>query len=94
MAVASLVVKHGLYVTQASVAAALGLSSHGAWAQPRRGTWNLPRPGATPMSPALAGGLPSITPSGESPSQFLVTPHSTSPAWDGSFNIAPCYKCK
>ena len=89
MAVASLLAKHRLYVTQASVAAARGLSSHGAWAQPRRGTWNLPGPGTTPMSPALAGGLPSTAPSGKSPSRFLVPPHSTSPAQDVSFNIAP-----
>lgn len=92
MAVASLVAKHRLSVMQASAVAARGLSSHGTRAQPLRGTRNLPRPGTTPTSPALAGGLPSTAP-GKSPGRFLVTPHSTSPAWDVSFNIAPCYKC-
>ena len=92
MAVASLVAKHRLSVMQASAAAARRLSSHGTRAQPLRGVWNLPRPGTTPMSPALAGRLPSTAP-GKSPSRFLVTPHSTSPDWDVSFNTAPCYKC-
>ena len=55
IAVALLVVEHGLWGTQASVAAARGLSSCGTQAQLLRGMWNLPGTGIKPMSPALAG---------------------------------------
>ena len=39
----------------ASVVAARGFRSWGAWAWLLPGMWNLPRPGIEPMSPALAG---------------------------------------
>ena len=42
------------------------LSSCGAWAQLLRSMWDLPRPGLKPMSPALAGGLPTTVPPGKS----------------------------
>ena len=44
---ASLVAEHRLQMRR--------LSSCGSRAQPLRGTWDLPRPGLEPVSPALAG---------------------------------------
>ena len=44
---ASLVAEHGLQTHR--------LSSCGSWAQPLRGTWDPPRTGPEPVSPALAG---------------------------------------
>ena len=41
------------------------LSSRGSRAQPLRGTWDPPRPGPEPVSPALAGGLPTTAPPGK-----------------------------
>ena len=41
------------------------LSGHGSRAQPLCGMWDLPRPGHEPMSPALAGGLPTTAPPGK-----------------------------
>ena len=41
------------------------LSSCGSRAQPLRGTRDPPRPGLEPMSPALAGRLPTTAPPGE-----------------------------
>ena len=38
------------------------LSNCGSRAQPLRGTWDLPRPGLKPVSPALAGRLSTTTP--------------------------------
>ena len=38
------------------------LSTCGAWAQLLRGTWDLPGPGLELVSPALAGGFPTIAP--------------------------------
>ena len=52
--------------TWASAAAAHGLSSCGARAQLPQGTWELPRPGIEPMSPAVAGGLSTTAPPGKS----------------------------
>ena len=78
IAVASLVVEHGLQVPQASVVVAQGLSScasraleHrlsscGAWAQLFRGMWDLPRPGLEPVCPALAGRFLTTVPPGKS----------------------------
>ena len=40
---------------EASVAAALGLSSCGAWAYMLRGVWDLPGLGKEPLSPTLTG---------------------------------------
>ena len=41
------------------------LSSCGSRAQPLRGMWDPPRPGLEPVSPALAGGLPTTAPPGK-----------------------------
>ena len=43
------------------------LSSCGARAQLLRGMWDPPGPGLEPVSPALAGGLPTTAPPGKSP---------------------------
>ena len=41
------------------------LSNCGSRAQPLRGTWDPPRPGPEPVSPALAGRLPTTAPPGK-----------------------------
>ena len=41
------------------------LSSCGSRAQLLRGTWDLPRPGLEPVSPALAGGFSTTAPPGK-----------------------------
>ena len=41
------------------------LSSCGSWAQLLRGMWDLPGPGLEPVSPALAGRLPTAAPPGK-----------------------------
>ena len=41
------------------------LSSCGSRAQPLRGMWDPPRPGLEPVSPALAGRLPTTAPPGK-----------------------------
>ena len=41
------------------------LSNRGSRAQSLRGTWDPPRPGLEPASPALAGGLSTIAPPGK-----------------------------
>ena len=41
------------------------LSNCGSRAQPLRGMWDLPRPGHEPVSPALAGRLPTTAPPGK-----------------------------
>ena len=70
--VASLAAEHGLQGRQASVVAASELSSCGTWALLPRGTWNLPRPGIEPVSPALAGGCLTTGPPGKSYSFILI----------------------
>ena len=54
---ASLVAEHRLQTRR--------LSSCGVRAQLLRGMWDLPRPGLEPVSPALAGGLPTTAPPGK-----------------------------
>ena len=54
---ASLVAEHRLQTRR--------LSSCGSRAQPLRGTWDPPRPGLEPMSPALAGRLSTTEPPGK-----------------------------
>ena len=54
---ASLVAEHGLQTRR--------LSSCGSWAQLLRGTWDLPRPGLEPVSPALAGRFSTTAPPGK-----------------------------
>ena len=55
--VAFLVVEHRLQTRR--------LSSCGSRAQSLRGMWDLPRPGLEPVSPALAGRLPTTAPPGK-----------------------------
>ena len=47
------------------------LSNCGSRAQPLRGTWDLPRPGLEPASPALAGRFSTTAPPGK-PSFFFL----------------------
>ena len=60
---ASLVVEHKLQTRR--------LSNCGSRAQPLRGTWDLPRPGLEPVSPALAGGFSTTAPPGKPPRHVL-----------------------
>ena len=63
--VASLVAEHRLQTRR--------LSSCGSRAQLLRGTWDPPRPGLEPVSPALAGGLSTTAPPGKPLHQeFLI----------------------
>ena len=55
------------------------LSNCGSRAQPLRGTWDPPRPGLEPASPALAGRLPTTAPPGKPRKLFSA---STLPAYD------------
>ena len=55
--VASLVAEHRLQTRR--------LSGCGSRAQLLRGMWDLPRPGLEPVSPALAGRLPTTVPPGK-----------------------------
>ena len=48
------------------------LSNCGSRAQPLCGTWDLPGPGPEPVSPALAGGLPTTAPPGKPLIYFLI----------------------
>ena len=54
---ASLVAEHRLQMRR--------LNNCGSRAQPLRGTWDPPRPGLEPVSPALAGGLSTTAPPGK-----------------------------
>ena len=60
---ASLVAEHRLQTRR--------LSSCGSRAQLPRGMWDPPRPGLEPVSPALAGGLPTTAPPGKPARCFL-----------------------
>ena len=62
---ASLVAEHRLQTRR--------LSNCGSRAQPLRGTWDLPRPGLEPVSPALAGRLSTTAPPGKPAGGFLTT---------------------
>ena len=70
IAVASLVVEHGLYSAGFSSCGWRDLenrlSSCGTRAQLLRGMWDLPGPRLEPVSPALAGGFLTTAPSGKS----------------------------
>ena len=59
---ASLVVEHRLQTRR--------LSNCGSRAQLLRGTWDLPRPGLEPVSPALAGRLSTTAPPGKPQCDF------------------------
>ena len=60
---ASLVAEHKLQMRR--------LSNCGSRAQPLRSMWDPPRPGLEPVSPALAGRLPTTAPPGK-PSHFKM----------------------
>ena len=60
---ASLVAEHRLQMRR--------LSSCGSRAQLLRGMWDFPRPGLEPVSPALAGRLPTTAPPGKPPVSFF-----------------------
>ena len=49
------------------------LSNCGSRAQPLRGMWDPPRPGPEPVSPALAGRLPTAAPPGKPHQHFLFS---------------------
>ena len=82
IAVASPTVEHGPQARRLQQLWHRGLSSHGSRAPQRRlsscgaqaqslcGTWDLPRKGIEPVSPALASGLPATVPPGEPPKLF------------------------
>ena len=61
---ASLVAEHRLQTRR--------LSNCGSRAQLLRGTWDLPRPGLEPMSPALAGRFSTTAPPGKPKCYFLL----------------------
>ena len=63
---ASLVAEHGLQTRR--------LNSCGSRAQLLRSTWDLPRPGLKPMSPALAGRFSTTVPPGK-PSPLIFKAH-------------------
>ena len=48
------------------------LSGCGSRVQPLRGTWDPPRPGPEPVSPALAGRFSTTVPPGKPPPLFLM----------------------
>ena len=63
---------HGLLTITASLVAehrlqTRRLSNCGSRAESLRGMWDLPRPGLEPVSPALAGRLPTTAPPGKPP---------------------------
>ena len=71
---ASLVAEHRLQTRR--------LSSRASRAQSLRGMWDPPRPGLEPVSPALAGGLPTTAPPGKPwlpvfKHSFLEQPHAS-----------------
>ena len=49
------------------------LSNCGSRAQLLRGTWDPPRPGLEPVSPALAGGLSTTAPAGKPQQLYFLT---------------------
>ena len=70
---ASLVAEHRLQTRR--------LSSCGSRAQLLRGVWDLPRPGLEPVSPALAGGLPTTAPPGKPYTSFLLQRTADAPGF-------------
>ena len=48
------------------------LSNYGSRARPLHGMWDPPRPGLEPVSPALAGRLPTTVPPGKPSSRVLM----------------------
>ena len=77
IAVASLVVEHGLQACRLQQLWHVGFSSCGTRAQLLCGMWDLPRPGIKPVSCALAGGLPTTAPPGKSPKSYFILVQSS-----------------
>ena len=73
--VPSLVAEHGLWGEWASAVVAQG------WASWLRSTWDLPRPGIKPMSPALAGRFSTTGPPGKSHQADVVHESPSLKAW-------------
>ena len=69
---ASLVAEHRLQTRR--------LSNCGSRAQLLRGMWDPPRPGLEPVSPALAGRLPTTAPPGKPCDPFFLIAPASSPA--------------
>ena len=63
------------------------LSSCGSRAQLLRGTWDLPRPGLEPVSPALAGGFLTTAPPGSPRSQITLRNCSKETGFSAQFYI-------
>ena len=64
------------------------LSSFGAQAQLLRGMWDPPGPGPEPVSPALAGGLPTTAPPGKPPKGCFKEKYGASEeAWVNDTNV-------
>ena len=88
--VASVVVEHRFQTRR--------LSSCGSRAQSLRDTWDPPRPGLEPVSPALAGRLSTTAPPGKPQVTFLISLPETEPLlmspalWPPMANI--CKRCK
>ena len=84
IAVASLVMEHGLQDTRASVVMARGLrscesqapehrlNSCGTWTQLLHGLWDLPGPGTKPVSPTLASRFSTTGPPGKPSPVMLI----------------------
>ena len=66
------------------------LSNCGSRAQPLRGTWDLPRPGLEPVSPALAGGFPTTAPPGKPSICILISIYFY---WEMSVDDGFSYEC-
>ena len=67
----SLVVVHGLLIAVASLVVEHGLSSCGSRAWLLHSMWDLPRPGLEPVFPELAGGFLTTAPPGKSQLAFF-----------------------
>ena len=77
--VASLVAEHRLQMRR--------LSSCGSRAQLLRGTWDPPRPGLEPVSPALAGRFSTTAPPGKPKFRFL----DLLTFQNAQVHLGPCY---
>ena len=69
-------------------------SGHGSRAQPLRGMWDPPGPGHEPVSPALAGELPTTVPPGKSISDSFYGLYCLYKiAYRASWQVLPPRKC-
>ena len=77
---ASLVAEHRLQTRR--------LSNCGSRAQLLCGTWDLPRPGLEPVSPALAGRLSTTAPPGKPPGMVFDLADSLKMSWDSQKTLS------